>query len=303
MAVTGRGTQDDPYIVHDYYELKETFPKQAKNEQGEYMGYGNPCYIELVSDINCNDYAVDFVWEGLYTPSGYYEEASHTYLDLKGHTIKNLSIQQGKFFAKLNRGGITISNGRILNVFGAGAEGFCDVTKLENLTLSMNMTGQKPAANIIRSTDIYRCSIYCICKTPTQAFLSANTVNLCDIYMDVNNTGVWMGTSNNSRRISSRFRGFFYGNSTSGNKTWTQGDSIDCVYNLDFTHPPIASGGAPQVAIGYYSNTSTGNAENYELSRPASHVSNSRVLYVDSAQMKDAGYLTDNGFFVFEITE
>lgn len=38
MAVTGRGTQDDPYIVHDYYELRETFPKQAKDEQGEDMG-------------------------------------------------------------------------------------------------------------------------------------------------------------------------------------------------------------------------------------------------------------------------
>lgn len=303
MAVTGRGTVDDPYIVHDYYELRETFPKQAKDEQGQNMGYTNPCYIELVSDINCNDYAVDFVWEGLYTPSGYYEEASHTYLDLKGHTIKNLSIQQSKFFAKVNRGGITISNGKILNVFGAGAEGFCDVTKLENLTLSMNMTGQKSASNIIKTPDIYRCSIYCICKTVTQKFLSVNTVNLCDIYMDVNNTSQWFGISNNSRRISSRFRGFFYGNSTNGGYSWTQGDSIDCVYNLDFTHPPIASGGQPQKCVHYYSNTSVGNVENYELTRPSSHTSNNRVLYVDSAQMKDAGYLTDNGFFVFEITE
>lgn len=303
MAVTGRGTVDDPYIVHDYYELKETFPKQAKNEQGEYMGYTNPCYIELVSDINCNDYAVDFVWEGLYTLSGYYEEASHTYLDLKGHTIKNLSIAANSYFVRKNRGGVTIKNGKILNVFGAGAAYFCsNIDRLENLCISANMTGMASGNNIFDATNVYRCSIYCICKSTTICFLHVPNVQLCDVFMDVKPNQYFVGTGANSNtQISSRFRGTVKGmhSNTSGSWSYSSGASKDCVFNFEFINE---SQGVSPFPVSYISGA-TGNVENYELTGRVSHTSSSAVLYVDSTQMKDAGYLTDNGFFVFEITE
>ena len=303
MAVTGRGTQDDPYIVHDYYELRDTFPKQAKDEQGADMGSGSPCYIELVSDINCNDYGVDFVWEGLYTPSGYYEEASHTYLDLKGHTIKNFSIAASAYFVRKNRGGVTIKNGKILNVFGAGAAYFSsNIDRLENLCISMNMTGMTSGNNILSATNVYRCSIYCICKSQTITFLQVPNIQLCDVFMDIKPNQYFVGTgANTNTQTSCRFRGTVKGMHMNvlGSWAYSSGVAKDCVFNFEFINE---SQGVSPSPVSYVSG-STGNVENYELTGRKSHTSSTAVLYVDSDQMKNADYLSEHGFVVYDVTD
>ena len=125
MAITGSGTQGDPYIVHDYEELKTA----CSNSN---------VYIELADDINCNDYGEDFEWQTV-TLGGSSD------LDLKGHTIKNFKVADRNYVFRANNWS-KIHNGKILNAYLARSYGFSakwNSTEsrwayLENLSISIN---------------------------------------------------------------------------------------------------------------------------------------------------------------------
>lgn len=296
MAVTGRGTQDDPYIVHDYYELRDTFPKQAKNEQGEYMGYTNPCYIELVSDINGNDYGVEFEWEGLYTPSGYYEEASHTYLNLKGHTIKNIIIKTGQWFAYQNRGGITISNGKILNVFGSGAAGLLNINYLNHVSVGANLTGANSNNTYLTIRKMDVCSVYFICKSTIRQFFTSGSRDLniknSDFYIDVY---FWDLAFTNVGIDGCRFRGKITNKSGSNKSCNYNFTTKNSVYDLEWVNEEGSA------ALFGSSNTSfdSSNVINTDKGTAA----NLSPIQVTTEQLADADYLTDRGFLVVDISE
>ena len=57
MAITGSGTQADPYLVHSYDELKT-----ATTDRTYIPNFGKS-WIALDADIDCNDYGADFEWE------------------------------------------------------------------------------------------------------------------------------------------------------------------------------------------------------------------------------------------------
>ena len=85
----------------------------------------------------------------------------------------------------------------------------------------------------------------------------------------------------------------------SGSWAYSSGVAKDCVFNFEFINE---SQGASPSPVSYVSG-STGNVENYELTGRESHTSSTAVLYVDSDQMKNADYLSEHGFVVYDVTD
>ena len=109
MAITGTGTQGDPYIVHNYSELRELY-----TFSGDEMKYA-----KLGNDINCNDYGEDFEWESVRLGDGSSSGMTMT-LDLDGHTISNtfIALNQTMFQLETYGGrGSKIINGKLANIF------------------------------------------------------------------------------------------------------------------------------------------------------------------------------------------
>lgn len=137
MAITGTGTQADPWIFHSYSELQTIFNNTAT--------FGGTTYSELANDIDCNDYGADFVWNNLSLVDN---TRSHV-CDLKGHTIKNIQVASNQsMFTFANSAQSVIKNGKILNVFMNGSKGLCNYTsglyaysKLVNVSVSANADG------------------------------------------------------------------------------------------------------------------------------------------------------------------
>ena len=156
MAITGSGTEQDPYIVHSYDEIKDIFTNAS------YTGY--IAYINLANDIDCNSYGSTFEWETVSVPSN----DRSVVFDLCGHAIKTFKIRSGNAMFKF--GGLSksiVKNGKILNVYAGGSQGLViyeggiyNVSELNNVSVSMTIqTGlASDAVAIYAAFD--RCSIY-----------------------------------------------------------------------------------------------------------------------------------------------
>lgn len=116
MAITGTGTQNDPYLVHSYDELKTVTTDNSYCPQYEHR------YISLDADIDCNVYGSNFEWE---TIALGHDSRGFT-LDLNGHTIKNISVKVNNSVFDASYAGSNVygawysefvGNGKILNVF------------------------------------------------------------------------------------------------------------------------------------------------------------------------------------------
>lgn len=139
MAVTGTGTEQDPYIVHSYTELMTL--------SGQY-NYGG-LYAQFFEDehpnqvIDCNDYGSEFKWHTFNGTTGYGGD-NPMYLNLNGCTIKNLMIAEGEaMFNAIAGGRLQISNGFIRNVFlGSPTSKFCSgYLTFQDVSISINFSG------------------------------------------------------------------------------------------------------------------------------------------------------------------
>ena len=136
MAITGNGTEQDPYIVHDYTELAsacETYPTS-----------GSTVYVKLNNDIDCNTYGESFEWTTINLGKDY----DHVgILDLDGYTIQNIMIKTGNSLFKGFVGSI-LKNGNLLNIFNnSGSHVFDAVSKssgkywtIQGISLSTNLS-------------------------------------------------------------------------------------------------------------------------------------------------------------------
>lgn len=194
MAVTGSGTQADPFIVHSYQELKSICDNLTTKQEGAN-------YVNLANDIDCNDYGDSFEWETLklseYGRAGSMVWRYYIVFDMCGHTIKNVLVKANNrlFTHEINAvgDGVKIRNGKILNIFNNGIDhliysstGDCPIV-IENVSLSVNGNG---ITNVVfRSARFNRCSIYFTRSTrcPNNIFMvweSGVVINNCDIYLD-----------------------------------------------------------------------------------------------------------------------
>jgi hypothetical protein len=153
MAITGSGTQADPWIAQSYTDLQTAFSNLRT--------YGGTKYLELSNDIDCNDYGSNFTWSALSVGN----TNNAMIFDLKGHSIKNVSIASGStMFTFGGNSQSIVKNGKILNVFMNNAIGFNNYVgglytcgKLQNLSVSANVNG---ATSNVFNAAIDSCALY-----------------------------------------------------------------------------------------------------------------------------------------------
>ena len=100
MAITGTGTELDPYIVHDVTELETVCLGK-----GTYWTVGQTFYAKLAADIDAD--GID--WPYL-APSGYYPKIV---LDLDNHYIINIGWVQASPWQRMLFTGDSMKNGYV----------------------------------------------------------------------------------------------------------------------------------------------------------------------------------------------
>lgn len=160
MAITGSGTEQDPWIVHSYDEIKEAISGTSYGANKGSVRF----YIKLANDVDCNNYGTAFEWETISVA----DSVSNYEFDLDGHAIKNFKIRQGH--SVFQCGGYTsstIKNGKILNIYAGRSAGFMTykggiyyVSNIEDMSISMTIQTGLAGASIAMYVAINRCAIY-----------------------------------------------------------------------------------------------------------------------------------------------
>ncbi len=206
MAVTGNGTQGDPWIVHNYDEIKDVM---ARTKIGK--------YLRLANDIDCNDYGAEFEWSA---PEIVTNDGGTFYFDLGGFAIKNVKVAANSSLFKYYRSNGTnnsIYNGALLNVFLPNAVGFVNIANDTSVTikctlqdLSISIDGTTATGIIFEDCKLTRCAVWFQSgKLLNDVFRVYNNgsigdrdaINDCDFYFDIqdmNGKSIFYGIDNNS---------------------------------------------------------------------------------------------------------
>lgn len=285
MAITGTGTQADPWIVHNYDEIKDVLQNKLDSNT----------YAKLANDIDCNEYGDTWEWETITLRANWVFE-----FDLCGHTIKNIMIKSGNslFYGKSTVN--VIRNGNILNVFNNAGKSiiYGNGLTLKNVSMSVNGTGLTDCA--FNQISMNSCAVYFKSnKLNNEIFLRANITSPfknTDFYLDildVNNKKIFGGSSNyvtiDNCRISGKLRG------TLVNKYMSLGGATNSVIEVDTTLANCVSGQS------IFSDASSGII-NTEIS-PNLEGGTSGLAACTTVQMRDADYLNSIGFTVVKVGE
>ena len=285
MAITGTGTQADPYLVHSYEEIKSAYGTAASYT----------IYIRLENDINCNDYGDTWEWETI--------TSSYNYpfiFDLNGHTVKNITIKSGNALFEGKTNSSIIHNGKILNVFNNEGASVIngDGLILKDVSMSVDGTGLTDCAFNQISMD--NCAVYFKSnKLNNEVFLRANITSPfknTDFYLDISNVNskkIFGGSNNyltiDNCRISGKLRGALV------NKYLSLGGARNSVIEVDTTLADCVSDQT------IFSDVSTGII-NTEIS-PNLTGGTSGLTACTTAQMRDTDYLNSIGFTVVKVGE
>lgn len=291
MAITGSGTQADPYIVHSYDELKTACR-------------GNGVYVELANDINCNDYGENFEWHTI-EGSGTYQPY---YLDLKGHTIKNFKVAENECAFNLTGDGSYIRNGKILNAYLSRSRGFARRTSnygtLENLSISINCaSGLYPDGQLYMfdTIEINACAIYIegiivasnLYNALFKTYSTDHPISNCDILVNISEAnGCYFSLGQNSydkSLINCRVRGTF--NSNGG---ILYHGCKNCVFDLSNSYSGTIFSQTVQ------GNTGIINSDKYAPNRTYAY---SGLTAVTSQEIINGDALRAKGFEVINVVE
>ena len=286
MAITGTGTKADPWIVHNYDEIKDVFQNRVTSDN---------LYAKLANDINCNDYGDTWEWETIAVYANWNFE-----FDLDGHTIKNIMIKSGNslFYGKSTVN--VIRNGKILNVFNNSGASVIDGNGLTLKDISMSVNGAGLTSYAFNQISMNNCAVYFKSnKLNNEVFLRANITSPfknTDFYLDISNVNskkIFGGSSNyltiDNCRISGKLRGALV------NKYLSLGGARNSVIEVDTTLADCVS------AQTIFSDVSTGII-NTEIS-PNLTGGTSGLTACTTAQMRDADYLNSIGFTVVKVGE
>lgn len=157
MAITGSGTQADPFIVHNHDEFISL--------SGHSPVETNTLYIKFFDTpnqtINCNDYGSEFKWDTFSAYNNNYT-AKTIDVDLNGCTIKNFLIADGKAMFNGHWDGansrmhkLVVHDGSIRNMFmGSSSSRLCDGSYVEfhNVSFSINV-GNEATSYLASNTE------------------------------------------------------------------------------------------------------------------------------------------------------
>lgn len=191
MAVTGTGTEQDPYIVHNYSEFMSLSGTISEEKYIQFFEDNMPNQI-----INCNDYGSEFKWHQFNLANGS-QGTFRTHINLNGCTIKNFLIADGEamfhgdFWANTAHVGmISISNGSIRNVFlGSATSKFCDdYVEFQNVSISFNFAGATGAVfNGNGDLTFDNCAMYLVGSTLQDAIIKKAVLTDTDIELHIAN--------------------------------------------------------------------------------------------------------------------
>ena len=227
MAITGSGTQADPYIVHSYDEIKTACGN-------------NNVFIELGNDIDCNFYGENFEWDKVNVGTG-------TDFDLKGHTIKNFKVKENKYGFLLYDNSL-VHNGKILNVYLSRSSGFVtrgsNYGSLENLSISINSQSGISGQFMFDGVSVNACAIYVEGKSSYsgenaifRVYNENHPMSNCDVLLNfLDTTGNIITSLSSGGKIlkNCRIRGAFKPTDTS-NALVLNGNAGNCVFDLETT--------------------------------------------------------------------
>lgn len=191
MAVTGSGTQADPFIVHSYDEFMST--------NSMLSGVGNDIYIQFFEDnmpnqtINCNSYGSEFKWHQYSSVGGLF---INVHINLNGCTIKNFLIADGESMfpgeSTQYRQSIAfyISNGSFRNVFlGSATSKFCtDYVHFQDVSISFNFAGTTVTPFEGNGNVTFdNCAMYLVGSTLQAPIITRATLTDTDIELHISN--------------------------------------------------------------------------------------------------------------------
>lgn len=285
MAITGTGTKADPWIVHNYDEIKDVLQNKLDSDT----------YAKLANDIDCNEYGDTWEWETITLRANWVFE-----FDLGGHTIKNIMIKSGNslFYGKSTVN--VIRNGKILNVFNNDGESVIAGNGLTLKDISMSVNGTGLTSYAFNQISMNNCAVYFKSnKLNEEVFLRANITSPfknTDFYLDISNVNskkIFGGSSNYLTIDNCRISGKLCGALVS--KYLSLGGAINSVIEVDTTLADCVS------AQTIFSDVSTGII-NTEIS-PNLDGGTSGLTACTTAQMRDADYLNSIGFTVVKVGE
>ena len=322
MAVTGTGTQADPFIVHSYTEFISLSNHAAVADSSVYIQFFDDEHPNQT--INCNSYGSEFKWGQFVGKADV-----TTYINLNGCTIKNFLIDSDDtmFYAigyndtmpRWHAAKIEVSNGSIRNVFMASASSkliYGEVT-LHDVSISMNTAGTTaiPISGIGSGKSCYmdNCALYLVCSTlstsimrymigsDTDIELHITDQNQIKLFPDCSFTdcrvqGKISGTSENAEGNN---RGVVLGvlssNYASSLTQWT-----NCVFDVDLTEINTPSSFQPLDVIYSFStgiNTNVICNSHYPTGKTPPSVWN----YMSHENIRNGTHLNNAGFTVVEV--
>ena len=331
MAVTGTGTQADPFIVHSYSEFISLSAHSPVDNGWTYIKwFDTPNQV-----LDCNEYGSEFKWDTFSAYGGNYT-AKGIDIDLNGCTIKNLIIADGKAMfnghfdsANSRKHQLRVHDGSIRNVFlGSATSRFVDGAYVEfsNVSISVNMMGSTvPMFNndqeINNSLLMDNCALYLVASTLSTFIFNQIVMTDTDIELhitDQNNKPIFEGTFSDSTRQSKitdcRIQGKIGGKGFKNNYTnarvvlgaLNSGDMYannaaiftNCVIDVDLTDSEM----------NHILYTTDGGVSINTNVICISHVPNGYVApsapnYLSHSDMRSYSALTNAGFTVVEVVD
>ena len=307
MAITGTGTEQDPFIVHSYDELKYACEQHGNT----YTKF----YTKLANDIDCNDYGVDWEWETITLGSNASGANKNNCVDLNGHTIKNVYIKNGNgLFTSNSTASGDLKNGKILNVFGNSPSKILTKVSVENISMSMQLGTPSSTlfdSNIIKNSAFYivvtnadnRTIFYCV---------NAGVKNI-DMYIELYNCGqntrIFHGGSHSNADIDS-VRAIGAMKIPVGGEPpepisgiWTYGKATNSVFDIDMTDFNYAGISVnPQGLFGSTGdNTTVINWDKVPHESSGDYTASGYLKATSTEQMKIGAELRSLGFLVVNV--
>lgn len=329
MAVTGTGTQADPFIVTNYTDFISLSAHTPVDNGWTYIQFFDDEHPNQT--IDCNTYGSEFKWH-TFTAYGSNYTAKGIDINLNGCTIKNLLIADGEAMfnghwdgANSRKHQLNIHDGTIKNVFlGSATSCFVSGSYVEfhDVSISMNFEGATVIPfnnNESKDTSFDNCAMYLVGSTLSNSIMKKITLTDTDIELYVknqNSKNMFPDCSFTDCRIQGKLKGnvYYYSDSSAvhhaalGAITTYYNDNpktnwVNCVVDLDLTESTTQRGDGTYHIIYAYSggiNTNVMCKTHY----PTGWAVPNKWNYMDhegTQSIRSGEWLNSKGFTVVEV--
>ena len=193
-AITGAGTENNPYVIHNYDELKWCCEDADAVPEGQ--GKPDYVYVKLNNDIDCSTYGMSFRW--IIT-------CDHAIdLNMNTKTIENFYIHRTGYLFSIpyTVRKLSVHDGKILNVYGDWISTSVSVMNItantddsaitfKNISMSIDATNFSNTQSTLctgypNRLTMTNCTIDFKGTTNTSvALVSSAKLYTCDVHVDI----------------------------------------------------------------------------------------------------------------------